>query len=327
MRGLLTLPDDVLQHVLARLPPHDVVRLVGPTCYRCYAIAASDELWQIMLARHFACVIDHAFHGKCPLPLAPLSWRAHFFSFSGTWMLRAKEDEGRILMVIGGHVYDATDYVEEHPGLPSFLMSAAGTDATTAFLLAGHSENARTILRGFAVPSLDPYQPRARAGGASIGGASSSSGCSSSESDRRVHCTSSIGGAYASIVGRSNAHAATGRLQRSLEILGVLLGSANGRRKVLEAIGSLLSAGIVDLERTGRDPVRNGGPTEGGGELSADLSDLAALKRPTAGSGIQRFLPVVWHLSCVELASFSWLHRQPTTPAAVLDASRAACED
>ena len=295
------LPDDVLQHVVKHLTPREVVCRVGATCYRLYAVAATDGLWQAMFREQYATIINVAFQSRMPLPLPPLSWRAHFFSFENTWMLRAKE-EGRVLMTIAGHVYDATDYVDAHPGLPSFLLSAAGTDATTAFLLAGHSDNARTILRQYAVPELDAFRPQAQ-------GSSGSSGSAYS------HAWHSAGGRRSSC---DDLCPTVGRLRGFRDVLRVLLGSADGRRKVLDTIGSLLSASLVDLERTGREPARYGRDEEGDG--SSD--DLAPLKQASTSAGIQRFLPVVWHLSCVELSSFSWLHRQPTTPAALLDASR-----
>ena len=66
--------------------------------------------------------------------------------------------------------------------------------------------------------------------------------------------------------------------------LHVLARSAHGRRSLLDALGNLLHAAVVDMDRKGRDP--RGGDAEG---------------------GIQRFLPVIWRASCVELWTLSRL--------------------
>ena len=309
---LTTFPEDVLGHVVVRLRPQEVVRL-GQACYSLYAFAASDSLWRTMFGAHFDAIVTHAFGGICPPPRAPLSWRAHFFQFSNTWMLRAK-DEGRLLMTIHGHVYDVTDFAEHHPGMPAFLHSAAGTDASVAFALAGHSQNARRFLRELAVPALDPHQPRARGsgGGGGGGGGGSSRGRSSvavdgagaSLGDASHVATSTRGAAAGHAAGSSSTTASRLHcIHRVVGVLSVLLRSAHGRRKLLDSLGSLLSAGLVDLERTGRDPVERHAP--------ADAPKTAL------DAGIQRLLPVAWHLSCVELADLS-RQLQASTPPTLL---------
>jgi len=143
---LLDLPLDLLHRILGSLSPREIVAAVGPACFALYEVASSDELWQLMFNVRFGTVLVCIFGGACPLPPPAVSWRSHYFDLARTWMLRAKA-AGRVLFSIHGHVIDATGYLDLHPGLPEFLLSAAGTDATEIFALAGHSQNARRILQ------------------------------------------------------------------------------------------------------------------------------------------------------------------------------------
>jgi cytochrome-b5 reductase len=52
------------------------------------------------------------------------------------------------------HVYNITDYQEDHPGGKDFLFENAGTDATTAYEDIGHSTDAREILENFRIGRL-----------------------------------------------------------------------------------------------------------------------------------------------------------------------------
>ncbi|KAF3034389.1 hypothetical protein E8E12_002902 [Didymella heteroderae] len=54
-------------------------------------------------------------------------------------------------IVVWNHVYDVTDYQEDHPGGKEFLLENAGTDATTAYEDIGHSTDAREILENFRI--------------------------------------------------------------------------------------------------------------------------------------------------------------------------------
>jgi len=203
-------------------------------------------------------------------------------------MLRAKES-GRVIMSIAGHVYDATDYVDDHPGLPAFLLSAAGTDATAAFKLAGHSANARSILRRFAVPALDAFLPphcRRTAGATSHGRENGGGGEGHGEGDLMAEALSAT------------------ELWRTtlgvLDVLRVLTRRAEGRRLLRHALSNLLHAAVVDMERAGREP------TAKGEDSILTLSEDAEWR---GGAGIQRFLPVVWRLACVELSTHARMLR------------------
>ena len=295
---LTSLPEDVLVRVLLYLPPGEVVDRLGRTCYSLYALAACDGLWQAMFCMHYDMILTQVFGDMCPPPLSrSISWRSHFFSFPSMWMLRAKA-EGRVVFTIAGHVYDATGYVDDHPGGADFLRSASGSDATEVFQLAGHSTNARRILRDCARPELDAYRPCAsdRSGGhgdgISDGGDAPVRDCMRCKADASSPLNRSI----------------SGRLQSGIGVLSVLLRCAQGRRKLLDCAISLVSAGVVDLERTGRDPVGRG----------FESSDAAGAKQDTDREGIQRLLPVQWHLACTELTSLSTVLRAPPAPTRTL---------
>ncbi|KAM3079646.1 hypothetical protein ACMFMG_006059 [Clarireedia jacksonii] len=59
-----------------------------------------------------------------------------------------------LYMVISDLVYDATKFVDEHPGGEEVLLDVGGQDATDAFEDVGHSDEAREILKGLLVGKL-----------------------------------------------------------------------------------------------------------------------------------------------------------------------------
>jgi cytochrome-b5 reductase len=58
-------------------------------------------------------------------------------------------------VAVWNHVYDVTEYQEDHPGGKEFLLEVAGTDATTAYEDIGHSTDAREILENFRIGKLN----------------------------------------------------------------------------------------------------------------------------------------------------------------------------
>lgn len=49
-------------------------------------------------------------------------------------------------IIIKGRVYDVTAFLDDHPGGPSVLADAAGTDATEQFERAGHPANVQKTM-------------------------------------------------------------------------------------------------------------------------------------------------------------------------------------
>ncbi|KIH91931.1 cytochrome b5 [Sporothrix brasiliensis 5110] len=59
-----------------------------------------------------------------------------------------------LFLVIHDKVYDATKFVDEHPGGEEVLLDVGGQDATEAFEDVGHSDEARETLQQLLVGSL-----------------------------------------------------------------------------------------------------------------------------------------------------------------------------
>jgi cytochrome b involved in lipid metabolism len=87
-----------------------------------------------------------------------------------------------LFVVVHDKVYNASSFVDEHPGGEEVLLDVGGQDATEAFEDVGHSDEAREILEGLIVGKLkrqegDPKpktyapgtQPTTKADGASAG--------------------------------------------------------------------------------------------------------------------------------------------------------------
>ncbi|KAL8698252.1 MAG: hypothetical protein Q9224_001937 [Gallowayella concinna] len=53
-----------------------------------------------------------------------------------------------LFIVVHDKIYDATQFVDEHPGGEEVLLDVGGQDATEAFEDVGHSDEARQILDG-----------------------------------------------------------------------------------------------------------------------------------------------------------------------------------
>ncbi|KAL6865817.1 hypothetical protein ACO1O0_001915 [Amphichorda felina] len=86
-----------------------------------------------------------------------------------------------LFIVVHDKVYDATKFVDEHPGGEEVMLDVAGQDATEAFEDVGHSDEARESLEKLLVGPLkrqagDP-KPKAMTSNSSSGsGAEQSSG-------------------------------------------------------------------------------------------------------------------------------------------------------
>ncbi|EHA50730.1 hypothetical protein MCOR27_006984 [Pyricularia oryzae] len=60
-----------------------------------------------------------------------------------------------LFMVIHDKVYDATKFVDEHPGGEEVMLDVGGQDATEAFEDVGHSDEARETLDTLLVGKLE----------------------------------------------------------------------------------------------------------------------------------------------------------------------------
>ncbi|KAL9026489.1 MAG: hypothetical protein Q9196_004854, partial [Gyalolechia fulgens] len=68
--------------------------------------------------------------------------------------ISAHNSKKDLYLVIHDKVYDATNFVDEHPGGEEVLLDVGGQDATEAFEDVGHSDEARSILEGLKAGEL-----------------------------------------------------------------------------------------------------------------------------------------------------------------------------
>jgi cytochrome b involved in lipid metabolism len=73
------------------------------------------------------------------------------FTYSDVSEHSTKKD---LYIVIHDKVYNASSFVDEHPGGEEVLLDVGGQDATEAFEDVGHSDEAREILEGLLVGTL-----------------------------------------------------------------------------------------------------------------------------------------------------------------------------
>jgi len=71
-----------------------------------------------------------------------------------------------LYVVIHDKIYNASTFVDEHPGGEEVLLDVGGQDATEAFEDVGHSDEAREILEGLKVGTLkrSPGDPAPKIG-------------------------------------------------------------------------------------------------------------------------------------------------------------------
>ncbi|XP_047147184.1 cytochrome b5 [Vigna umbellata] len=62
-------------------------------------------------------------------------------------------------ILVGGKVYDVTQYLDDHPGGDDVILAATGKDATEDFEDAGHSKSARELMEQYCIGELDPSPP------------------------------------------------------------------------------------------------------------------------------------------------------------------------
>ncbi|KIM34949.1 hypothetical protein M413DRAFT_79908 [Hebeloma cylindrosporum] len=69
--------------------------------------------------------------------------------------LRQNKSRDKFYILIHGKVYDATKFMDEHPGGDEVLLAEGGQDATEAFEDVGHSDEARALLPGMFVGDFE----------------------------------------------------------------------------------------------------------------------------------------------------------------------------
>ncbi|RYP61552.1 hypothetical protein DL769_007652 [Monosporascus sp. CRB-8-3] len=76
-----------------------------------------------------------------------------------TWEeIKGHNTEADAWIVVHGIVYNATKFLEDHPGGKEIILEVAGQDATDVFEEAGHSTEARDILPKLLVGRVEDYR-------------------------------------------------------------------------------------------------------------------------------------------------------------------------
>jgi len=74
--------------------------------------------------------------------------------------LQAHSTKDDLYVLINGKVYNATKFLDEHPGGDEVILAEAGKDATEAFEDVGHSDEARDVLAGLFVAEFDSAEAK-----------------------------------------------------------------------------------------------------------------------------------------------------------------------
>ncbi|KAF2485658.1 cytochrome b5-like heme/steroid binding domain-containing protein [Neohortaea acidophila] len=105
-----------------------------------------------------------------------------------------------LYMVIHDKIYDASSFVDEHPGGEEVMLDVAGQDATEAFEDVGHSDEAREILNGLLIGTLQRKDgdPKPNVGGGSLASSAPKPGAVQSQGmGMTLYAVLLVGGALA----------------------------------------------------------------------------------------------------------------------------------
>ncbi|KAG6850919.1 hypothetical protein H0H93_006745 [Arthromyces matolae] len=80
--------------------------------------------------------------------------------------LRAHKTKESFYILIHGKVYDATKFIDEHPGGDEVILAEGGQDATEAFEDVGHSDEARALLPSMLVGEFEGGNLKLKSGAA-----------------------------------------------------------------------------------------------------------------------------------------------------------------
>jgi hypothetical protein len=147
---LLRLPCELLEAVLDLSPTRSLIAL-APTCREILARVDDEARWRRKSLARFGPIFA-ALGPACALP--SVLDKAAYFEMNVRYLARAAA-AGLVLLKIDGRVYDATVWMEEHPGGAELVKAAAGGDATKAWRYVEHSAHAWRLLRSLARPDLE----------------------------------------------------------------------------------------------------------------------------------------------------------------------------
>ena len=164
---MLGLPVDAWIHVMSFLKPKDIVN------FSCTSRAfqkwvnegeTSNLLWKTLWRRDYAWVLQKWTVGQKAVARSGVGMKEeaeppHFskevyFTFGLCYLdyvLAGCNTCDECLVGIGGHIYDMSLFLLNHPGSPETVMVHAGQDATDFFRRIGHSKGARRMAKSMCV--------------------------------------------------------------------------------------------------------------------------------------------------------------------------------
>jgi hypothetical protein len=156
------LPPDSHVHIASFLHPKDVTSLACVSkSYREVVDRGdtSNAIWKTLWERDYAWIVQNWIVGQIALKRSnpPSSFvvdKEFYFAFGKcyiNYVLAGQNTQESCLVGLHSHIYDITNFLDDHPGSPDTLMVHAGSDCTTFFEDMGHSMIARRLAKNLCV--------------------------------------------------------------------------------------------------------------------------------------------------------------------------------
>jgi hypothetical protein len=170
------LPTDATVHILSFLHPKDVTSLSCVSQQFLFAIddecsEISTALWKTLWYRDYAWIVEAWDVGREAANRSfqrserdehitthslgdVLFTKAFYFRFGLSYLnyvLAGQCTAERCLVGLGGHIYDLTGFLDQHPGSPETVIVHAGRDASAVFESMRHSISARKLAQQLCV--------------------------------------------------------------------------------------------------------------------------------------------------------------------------------
>jgi Cytochrome b5-like Heme/Steroid binding domain/F-box domain len=162
------LPTDAMVHILSFVNPKDVVSLAGTN--RALRTALQDEsselsnaVWKILWRRDYGWIVEVWEIGQLALQRSLASilisldeivfTQTFYFRFGVSYVnyiVAGHCTADKCLVGLGGHIYDITEFIDQHPGSPETVMVNSGRDASSMFE-SRHTISARNLAQQLCV--------------------------------------------------------------------------------------------------------------------------------------------------------------------------------
>jgi Cytochrome b5-like Heme/Steroid binding domain/F-box domain len=160
-----SLPNDVMVQILSFLHPKDVVSFASSSntlkraFYDTNCHALSNAVWKTLWLRDYGWIVQSWDIGEKALQRSLLLTnmsslddtvftQTFYFRFGlcyVDYILAGHCTADRCLVGLGGHIYDITHFMDQHPGSPETVMVHSGRDASAMFETMRHTQRARRL--------------------------------------------------------------------------------------------------------------------------------------------------------------------------------------